>query len=98
VALAALVVLVRYRNGSIPRSAVYTVAALGFADFSSAFFFGFLSSETPLQLFSYDFPNQVIEYPTGLIPLFLVPFAVVFHILSIAEANRQHRKSWGRAV
>jgi hypothetical protein len=46
------VVLVLYKNKSIPRSAVYIFATLGFADFASAFFFGFLSSETPLQLFS----------------------------------------------
>jgi hypothetical protein len=96
VALAALVVLIRYRKESIPRRAVFAVATLGLADFASAFLFGFLSSATPLQLFSFDFPNRVIEYPTGLIPLFLVPFAVVFHILSIAEANRRNRDSLGK--
>jgi hypothetical protein len=94
VALVALAVLIRYRGKPIPKAAVYMVAVLGFVDFASAFFFGFLSSETPFQLFSFDFPNRVIEYPTGLIPLFLVPFAVVFHILSIAEARRSNlRKS-----
>jgi hypothetical protein len=98
VAVAALAVLILYRGKPIPKPAVYGVAILGFADFASVFFFGFLSSATPVQLLSFDFPNRVIEYPTGPIPLFLVPFAVVFHILSIAEANRVGRERKRRMV
>jgi hypothetical protein len=30
----------------------------------------------------------VIEYPTGLIPLFLICFAVCMHVLSLAELRR----------
>ena len=52
VALVALAVLVRYaRVNFIPGGAVWTVIVLGVLDFLSAFFFGFFSSETPLQLF-----------------------------------------------
>lgn len=90
-ALTALVVLIAYRGRRIPTGAVYTVAAVGIADVVSAFFFGFLSSPTELQQFAFDRPNQVISYPTGLIPLFLIVFALVFHILSIAEARRAAR-------
>ncbi len=66
---------------------------IGISDFVSAFFFGFTSSATPLQLFAFDQPNQVLLYPTGLIPLFLVPYAVVFHILSITEMQREYRET-----
>jgi len=83
VAVVAALVLLTYWNAKrIPGAAVYLVIALGVADFLSAFFFGFGSSETPIQLFFPEVPNQVIVFPTGLIPLFLVPYAIFFHTLS----------------
>jgi hypothetical protein len=83
VAATALVVLVRYWNAKpFPAHAVYLVIAAGALDFLSAFFFGFGSSETPIQFFFPDIPNKVIMFPTGLIPLFLVPYAIFFHALS----------------
>lgn len=92
-ALTVLLVLIRYRGKSIPPRAAYFVAGVGIADVVNAFFFGFLSSPTPVQIFAFDRPNQVIEYPTGLIPMFLITFALVFHVLSIAEARRQQRET-----
>ena len=88
VGIIALAVLIRYRGQEIPNGAVILVFTVGIADFISAFFFGITSSATPLQLFAFDQPNQVQLYPTGLIPLFLVPYAVIFHILSITEMQR----------
>lgn len=83
VALIALVVLLHFRDhGRIAGAAVLLVIAVGVADFISAFFFGFTSSETPLQLFYPEVSNNVIQFPTGLIPLFLVPYAIFFHTLS----------------
>ncbi|NNE18537.1 MAG: hypothetical protein HKN10_08685, partial [Myxococcales bacterium] len=83
VAAVAALVLLKYWNAErIPGSAVALVIILGVADFLSAFFFGFGSSETPVQLFFPEVPNQVIVFPTGLIPLFLVPYAIFFHTLS----------------
>jgi hypothetical protein len=87
-AVTALVVLVGFRGREIPAGAVRAVSVVGIADAISAFFFGFFSSDTPVQLFSQDFPNRVIEYPTGLIPLFLICFAVCMHVLSLAELRR----------
>jgi hypothetical protein len=87
-AVTALIVLYVFRGREIPAGAVRAVAAVGIADAISAFFFGFFSSDTPVQLFSQDFPNRVIEYPTGLIPLFLICFAVCMHVLSLAELRR----------
>ncbi len=93
VGIIALVVLIRYRSQEIPNGAIKLVFTVGIADFVSAFFFGFTSSATPFQLFAFDQPNQVLLYPTGLIPLFLVPYAVIFHILSITEMQRSVRHS-----
>jgi hypothetical protein len=83
VAAIAAVVLIRYWNAKpFPAGAVYVVIAVGVLDFLSAFFFGFGSSDTPVQLFFPEVPNNVIVFPTGLIPLFLVPYAIFFHTLS----------------
>lgn len=83
VAFVAALVLLKYWNADrIPGAAVALVIVLGVADFLSAFFFGFGSSETPVQLFFPEVPNQVVLFPTGLIPLFLVPYAIFFHTLS----------------
>jgi hypothetical protein len=89
VAAVASWVLARFWNAKpIPRAAVYLVIAVGFTDFASAFFFGFGSSETPVQLFFPEIPNRVIIFPTGLIPLFLVPYAIFFHVLSWLSYRR----------
>ncbi len=83
VALVALAILLAYRkNPEIPRNSVIFLIAIGIADFITAFFFGFTSSPTPLQLFYPEVPNQIILFPTGMIPLFLVPYAIFFHTLS----------------
>lgn len=83
VAAIALGVLVRHWNTKpFPAGAVYLVIAVGVLDFASAFLFGFGSSETPVQIFFPETPNDVILFPTGLIPLFLVPYAIFFHTLS----------------
>ncbi len=92
VAVVALAVLVRYAGEDrIPGPAVLLVIALGVLDFASAFFFGFTSSETPLQLFFPPVPNQVNLFPTGMIPLFLVPYAIFFHTLSAVQYFRFER-------
>ncbi len=83
VAAVAAVVLLKYWNADrIPGAAVALVIVLGVADFLSAFFFGFGSSETPVQIFFPEVPNNAVVFPTGLIPLFLVPYAIFFHVLS----------------
>jgi len=96
VALAALAVLLRYRKATtIPPVPVFLVIVLGAADFLSAFFFGFTSSETTLQLFFPAVPNNVIVFPTGMIPLFLVPYAIFFHTLSALNYTMHDRNMAG---
>ena len=92
VALLAAVVLWRGRGKSVlPAGAVIAVLALGIADFISAFFFGFFSSAGPQQLFFPEVPNRALLFPTGLIPLFLVPYAIAFHTLSWLTLRRQRQ-------
>ena len=83
VALVALAILLTNRkNSDVPRNSVIFLIAIGIADFITAFFFGFTSSPTPLQLFHPEVANQIMLFPTGMIPLFLVPYAIFFHTLS----------------
>lgn len=92
VALLAAVVLWRGRGKSeLSAGAVIAVLALGIADFVSAFFFGFFSSAGPQQLFFPEVPNRALLFPTGLVPLFLVPYAIAFHTLSWLTLRRQRQ-------
>ena len=85
----AAVVLLRYGHQPvIPRAAILLVIGFGMADFLSAFFFGFTSSPGPQQLFVPAVANESLLFPTGLIPLFLVPCAIFFHALSWLELRR----------
>lgn len=91
VGLVALGVLIRHPSGAIPPRAVILVAAVGLVAFASAFFFGFTTSATPLQLFEFAHPNRVMDYPLGLIAIFLVPYAIIAHLLSLAQLARDRR-------
>ena len=64
-------------------SATTSLSAIGILDFISAIFFGFTSGENPLQLFYPETPSELINFPTGMIPLFLVPYAIFYHTLSL---------------
>jgi hypothetical protein len=67
----------------VPGAFIVLVIVLGIADFISAFFFGFTSTPGPFQLFFPAIPNRLLVFPTGMIPLFLVPYAIFFHTLSL---------------
>lgn len=82
--------LVLWRHPSGPGSA-RLVVLVGLANFASAFFFGLTNSALPIQLFAFDIPNRVMEYPTGFIPVFLVPYAVLMPILSLGQMWRGAR-------
>jgi len=84
VGIVALIVLLAYRETNhVPRAVIFVVFGLGVADFVSAFFFGITSSAGPLQIFHPAITNNLILFPTGMIPLFLVPYAIFFHTLSM---------------
>jgi hypothetical protein len=73
----------------------FPTVVIGDADFLSAFFFGMASTAGPLQPFFPAIPNRLIMFPTGMLPLFLVPYAIFFHglsLLSYLKFQRRHRK------
>lgn len=89
VGIIALIVLIVYKNSKeIAKTAVMIVIIIGVADFLSAFFFGFTSSESPVQIFYPEIKNRLILFPTGMIPLFLVPYAIFFHTLSYLNLRK----------
>jgi len=62
---------------------------LGLADLAVAVATGFLSSPSPLQLFAFDNPNTLITaFPLVMIPVFLVPAAILLHLASLAKVGR----------
>ncbi len=92
VTLVALGVLLAYRKSErIPKAGIFLVIGLGAADWLSAMFFGYTSSEVPGQLFYPAVPNEVGHFPIGLIPLFLVPYGIFFHTLSMLNYLKYER-------
>jgi hypothetical protein len=62
---------------------------LGLADLVVAVTTGFLSSPSPVQLFAFDNPNRLITaFPLVMIPVFLVPLAVLLHLASLAKLRQ----------
>jgi hypothetical protein len=59
------------------------------ADLIVALATGFLISPSTFQRFSFDHPNELISvFPLVLIPTFLVPLAIVLHIISLVQLGR----------
>jgi hypothetical protein len=61
------------------------------ADFLSAFFSGFSSTQRSFQQFYPVVQNKLIMFPTGMIPLFLVPYAIFFHRFSLLNYRKFQR-------
>jgi hypothetical protein len=58
----------------------------GLVDLVVAVTTGFLTSPSPLQLFAFDQPNELVSaFPLVLIPVFLVPVSVLLHLTSLAK-------------
>jgi hypothetical protein len=61
---------------------------LGISDLIIAVTTGFLTSPSKLQLFALDHPNQMISaFPLVMIPVFLVPLAVLLHLASLKKLS-----------
>jgi hypothetical protein len=91
VGLFALYLFFRYRK--TPKIGCIVLIVIGIADFMSAFFFGFTSFEGPAQLFAKGFMNQANLFPTGVIPFFLVPYAITFHLISYINLKNDELKT-----
>jgi hypothetical protein len=62
---------------------------LGIADLIVAISTGFLTSPSAFQMFAFDRPNELISmFPLVLIPTFLVPLAILLHIISLIQLGR----------
>jgi hypothetical protein len=90
VGLLAPIVAVAYARGVAGREfLVVGWNLLGLLDLANAITTGFLTSPSPLQVLSLDAPNQLIsEYPLVLVPVFLVPLAVLLHVASLVKLGR----------
>jgi hypothetical protein len=90
VGVLAPVVAIAYWRG--PRENADLVSAwnlFGLADLVVAVTTGFLTSPSPVQLFAFDLPNELVSrFPLVLIPVFLVPVSVLLHLASLTKLRR----------
>jgi hypothetical protein len=91
IGLAAPVVALLYaRNSGSNAAVVRAWNVLGLADLAVAVATGFLTSPSPLQLYAFNNPNELISiFPLVLVPVFLVPLSVLLHIASLAKLRRE---------
>ena len=91
VGLLAPVVAVAYARGVVGRELlVRGWNILGLLDLAVAITTGFLTSPSPLQMYSFDAPNELIgAYPLVLVPVFGVPLAVLLHVASLVKLGRE---------
>jgi hypothetical protein len=76
------------RGQLLPRT-VLRWNLFGIADLVVALATGVLTSPSPLQRFAFDHPNRLIAtFPLILIPTFLVPLAILLHIVSLTQLRR----------
>lgn len=96
-AVGLLAPLVAWRYLRAPATGVYAVVAwnvLGLADLAVALATGFMTARTAYHLFGFAAPNLLIdEFPLVLIPVYLVPIAILLHIASLRRFCRDHIRS-----
>jgi hypothetical protein len=69
---------------------------LGVADLVVAVSTGFLTAPSAFQMFAFDRPNELISmFPLVLIPTFLVPLAILLHIISLIQLGRATARAGG---
>jgi hypothetical protein len=63
--------------------------AFGILDMAVATVMGVLSAPGPFQQLAFDHPNMSVgQYPTVMIPAFVVPLSVLLHLLSLRQLSR----------
>ena len=97
VGLLAPLVALAYARGVAGRALLVRAwNILGLLDLAVAATTGFLTSPSPLQMYSFDAPNELIAaYPLVLVPVFGVPLAALLHVASLVKLGREtaHRRS-----
>lgn len=75
-----------------PQASVGRVRAwnlFGIADLVVALTTGFLTSPSPLQMLSLDKPNELVTaFPLVMIPVYLVPIAILLHVASLKKLRQ----------
>jgi hypothetical protein len=91
VGLLAPVVAVAYAHGVVGRELlVRGWNILGLLDLAVGITTGFLTSPSPLQMFSFDAPNELITvYPLVLVPVFGAPLGILLHVSSLVKLRRE---------
>jgi hypothetical protein len=84
-------VAVAYAHGVVGRELlVRGWNILGLLDLAVGITTGFLTSPSPLQMFSFDAPNELITvYPLVLVPVFGAPLGILLHVSSLVKLRRE---------
>ena len=84
--LVATAVIRKWRSAN---SLVQVWNLLGMLDLVTAVATGFLTSPSPLQRLALDRPNQLVnQYPLVMVPVFLVPLAILLHLASLQKLRQ----------
>ena len=88
-AVAPFVGLAYARNPGNAAGLVRAWNVFGIADLVVAVGTGLLTSPSPIQMFSFDAPNNLISaFPLVMVPVFLVPLSILLHVVSLKKLRR----------
>jgi hypothetical protein len=90
--LAPLVALRYVRQPAKTTGVAIAWNVLGLIDLVEAVGLGLITSPSPLQLTAFDAPNELISmFPLALVPVYLVPLAVILHLASLMQLRPSQR-------
>ncbi|MEM9464061.1 MAG: hypothetical protein AAGA90_01745 [Actinomycetota bacterium] len=92
VAASALLV-VQWRTGRMPPTAVVAMIVFGIADFAWAYGIGVLSFDTPLQVFAVDEVHATNRFSLAMIPFLLAPVAMAFMVMTLIVLGRDRARA-----
>ena len=87
--LAPLVGIAYVRGSRTSAGLLWAWNLFGLSDLVVAVTTGFLTSPSPLQMLAFDRPNELISsFPLVMVPVFLVPLAVLLHLASLEKLRQ----------
>src|SRR5438309_11869707 len=91
--IAPLVGVAYARNPHNTAALVRAWNVFGIADLIVAVGTGLLTSPSPLQMLSFDAPNELISaFPLVMVPVFLVPLSILLHLASLKKLRQTEHK------
>jgi hypothetical protein len=92
VGLTAPFVGARLKKGKAGKTGAVIWNGAGLLDFALALTLGLLTAPGPLQRLAFDSPNLLIgTFPYVLIPVILVPFSTLLHLLGLRRLSREKK-------